>query len=836
MPAGVDHRAMATRKRTARKRKVTAKPPQDKTERPLVARERPRVARDRPLVARERYVFRGIIQGVGFRPTVYRCATRLGLTGFVQNRRSEVVAEIQGDVDSIGAFLDTLRDLLPAPAHIDGVTSESIAKQQEDGFRIVQSLTSAFIFPPIPPDLALCDECRSEVLDPADRRYLYPFITCTHCGPRYSIVEDTPFDRDKTSMVDFPQCPACLEEYTNPENRRFHSQTNSCPLCGPRLTLINREGTTIGGDPIRETIKALKGGRIIAIQGVGGFHLAVNPSFDRSMQKLRSDKERERKPFALMVRDLEEAKKLCQMHEGDEGMLCSPESPILILPIGEKAPAYLNAVSDTQTLGIMLPYTPLHLLLFFHPEAAAHPEADEKYRHLVMTSGNLKGEPIITQGDTARRKLADIADLYLLHNRRIIFRTDDSVLRPNPPLSQKPPLRPNASAPAETPAGYCLLRRSRGFVPKTVILKRELTSCTLAVGGDLKNAPAFARGNRIYLSPYIGDLDNLDTMEAFESQIQKILSLFRIGPDRLVCDTHPLYRSTRWAQNQGITNKVHVQHHHAHILSVMAEYDLEEVLGLSFDGTGYGTDETIWGGEFLHCTRSSFTRLGSFKNFALPGGDAAVLHPIRIAISILQSGSNAEKLEKAFHLPSGEFQLVLEMIRKGINAPLTSALGRIFDAGAAALGLVERVSYEGEGPIRMEGYGIAHFTKQVPQSDTSSLGDLLPLHEQEEGRFRFDPFPLINHLLENRQREPLGSLCLEFHRAVSLASLRGVVRMRESTGINRLALSGGVFQNMLLRRLLIPALEAEGFEVYTNRSIPPGDGGLAVGQAYYSGK
>lgn len=268
----------------------------------------------------------------------------------------------------------------------------------------------------------------------------------------------------------------------------------------------------------------------------------------------------------------------------------------------------------------------------------------------------------------------------------------------------------------------------------------------------------------------------------------------------------------------------------------MAEYDLEETLGLSFDGTGYGTDETIWGGEFLHCTRSSFRRLGSFRNFALPGGDAAVLHPIRIALSILQSGSKAEKLEKDLHLSSGEFQLILEMIGRGVNAPLTSALGRIFDAGAAVLGLVERVSYEGEGPIRMEGYGLAHFIKQVPQSDTSSLGDLLPLHEQEEGTFRFDPFPLINHLLENRQKEPLGSLCLAFHQAVSLASLRGAVFMRESTGINRLALSGGVFQNMLLRRLLIPALEAEGFEVYTNRSFPPGDGGLAVGQAYYSGK
>lgn len=836
---------MATQKRTTRKKQVTAKPPQSRTDIGGLASDSPRVARDGSAIecdeshiardrsriesdeshiARERYVFQGIVQGVGFRPTVYRCATRLGLTGFVQNRRSEVIAEIQGGVDSIVAFLDTLRDLLPAPARVDSVTSESIATQHDDSFRIKQSLASAFIFPPIPPDLALCDECRSELLDPKDRRYLYPFITCTRCGPRYSIVEDTPFDRDKTSMADFPQCPGCLEEYTDPENRRFHSQTNSCPVCGPRLTLMNRDGTTIAGDPVIEAIKALNGGRIIAIQGIGGFHLAVDPSFDASMRKLRSDKERERKPFALMVRDVEEAKRLCQMNEGDEAMLGSPESPILILPIGEKAPLYLNGVSDTQTLGIMLPYTPLHLLLFFHPEPVAHPGPATRYRHLVMTSGNLKGEPIITEGETARRKLADIADLYLVHNRRIVFRTDDSVLRPNPP------------ARAKTAAGYCLLRRSRGFVPKTVILERDVTSCTLAVGGDLKNAPALARANSIYLSPYIGDLDNLDTMEAFESQIQKILSLFRIDPDRLVYDTHPLYRSTRWAQIQSITRKVQVQHHHAHTLSVMAEYDLEEALGLSFDGTGYGTDETIWGGEFLHCTRSSFRRLGSFRNFALPGGEAAVLHPIRIALSILQSGSKAENLEKSLHISPGEARLILDMIRRDINAPLTSALGRIFDAGAAVLGLVDRVSYEGEGPIRMEGYGLAHFIKQAPQSDASSLGDLLPLHEQEEGTFRFDPFPLINHLLKNRQREPLGSLCLEFHQAVSLASLRGAEFMRESTGINRLALSGGVFQNMLLRRLLIPALEARGFEVYANRSVPPGDGGLAVGQAYYSGK
>jgi hydrogenase maturation protein HypF len=795
-------------------------------------------------LVRVRYFFQGIIQGVGFRPTVYRCASRLGLTGLVQNRRSEVVAEIQGNSESVEAFLENLENLLPEPARIHSVRFERVKPRREEGFRIIESRTSKYIFPPIPPDLAMCEECRTELLDPQNRRYLYPFITCTQCGPRYSIVEDTPFDRQNTSMVDFPQCPACLEEYTNPEDRRFHSQTNSCPLCGPRLTLKTQAGEIVSGDPLRGAIEALKQGSIIAIQGIGGFHLAVDPSFDRSMEKLRSDKERERKPFALMVKDLSEAIRLCRMDRRDERILSSPESPILILPMREGAPSCLQQVSDTRTLGLMLPYTPLHLLLFLHPEM------DIPYRYLVMTSGNLKGEPIITEPDAAERKLAGIADLFLLHSRRILFRTDDSVLRrtqmhlegaqaheakiSRAAASQSAASRP----PILDPEQLCILRRSRGFVPKTVSLARELKMCTLAIGGDLKNAPAFARGHSIYLSPYIGDLDNLDTMQAFQFQIEKILSLFKIEPERLVFDTHPLYRSTQWAHSQHLPNKVQVQHHHAHILSVMAEHDLEEVLGLSFDGTGYGEDETIWGGEFLYCSRVCFHRLGSFETFALPGGEAAVVHPIRIALSILHSRMNQDELESSFRIPSRELYLLLEMLQRGINSPLTSALGRIFDAGAAVLGLVDQVSYEGEGPIRLEGYGIAQYARDRAEPDTAFLRDLLPFSDGEnrETPFRFDPFPLIKHLLEKRQSRSLGSLSLDFHRAVALASLRGALKMRESTEINGIALSGGVFQNMLLRRLLVPALRAEGFEVYTNRSIPPGDGGLAVGQAYYAGR
>ncbi len=793
---------------------------------------------------RKRIRFTGIVQGVGFRPTVYRCAVELGLTGTVQNRRSEVIAEIQGENDQVERFEPLLLEKLPAAARLDTFEQEDIAPAAEETFEIIPSRTGDYVFPPIPPDLAVCGECKKELFDPKNRRYLYPFITCTQCGPRYSIVEDTPFDRDTTSMIDFPQCPDCMHEYTSPEDRRFHSQTNSCSVCGPSLTVLPTAGSDNGTeDPVKAAIRALSEGNVVAIHGIGGFHLAVDPAVREGLAKVRKDKERERKPFALMVRDVDEAARLCALGDEERTLLTSPENPIVIMPMRRDLPRAeaedLRRVSDIGTLGIMLPYTPLHLLLFHHPEVTV------PYSYLIMTSGNLKGEPIITDPINAREKLAGVADLILTHNRRILFRTDDSVVRTAPV-----PKAPKVSKDEAAHRSRCLIRRSRGYVPHILKLKRPADTVTLALGGDLKSAPAFVSGNDVYLAPYIGDLEGAEIITAFEEQIDKILALYDIEPKRLVHDLHPGYISTRWAANlskhrpgfnHAIEETIGVQHHHAHILSVMAEHGLDEVLGLSFDGTGYGTDGTIWGGEFLFAERSGFTRLGRFAPFLLPGGDAAVRHPCRTAYAILagvppgtRPAADTTEAVEGSGLYGEERELVPEMVEKRINSPVTSSLGRIFDAAAAVLGLVDVVGYEGEGPMKLEGCAY----RAGPPDRFDSLGpereeELLPLRDNS-GLFEIDPRPLLWYLAERKSDARLDELAALFHQTIAYGALNGALSMRDKTGIHNIALSGGVFQNSYLLELVLPLLEESGFNVYTNSNLPPGDGGIAVGQAYFT--
>jgi hydrogenase maturation protein HypF len=624
-------------------------------------------------------------------------------------------------------------------------------------------------------------------------------------------------------MIDFPQCPDCLFEYTDPEDRRFHSQTNSCWSCGPTLELYAADGTAIEGDPILETVTALEEGKIVAILGIGGFHLAADARNPETMKRIRRDKERERKPFALMVADRQEAERLCRLQEGHWQQLSTPASPILILPLAEGAPTHLQTVSNTGTLGIILPYTPLHLLLFNYPDVQV------TYRHLVMTSGNLKGEPIITEADEALAKLSTVADLFLYNNRRILFRTDDSVER------------------LIRTEQRIFLRRSRGYVPRLIPLKSTLTRTILAAGADLKNAPALGKGADIYLAPYIGDLEDPLTRRDFERQIDKILSLYEVQPDTLVYDLHPGYHSTRWALEQSIEHKIGVQHHHAHLLAVMAEHQLEEVIGLSFDGTGYGPDGTIWGGEFLLSRRNGFRRLGHFQTFELPGGEAAIRHPLRIALALLKDTLQGQELQQLFcqthKLSEQQLFTLSEMIDRGINSPITSSLGRIFDAASALLGLVDTVSYEGEGPIRLEGLALGIYDgKPLPVTASSSQWEVSVI-QKEEGPFRIDCRGLLRLLVERIRRlrtgveasvgEAAAPLALEFHKAIAAASLEGARRMREQTGLGRIALSGGVFQNALLTELLLPALVEAGFEVFTHRNVPPGDGGIAVGQVYF---
>ena len=767
-------------------------------------------------VVRKRFVFRGTIQGVGFRPAIYRLASSLGLAGFVQNRRSQVVAELQGEEAVVLRFAELLPSRLPAAARVTRTdVTEVEPRWQEGGFRIEASVADRFAFPPIPADLPLCPECAHELLDPGNRRYLYPFITCTQCGPRYSIVERTPFDRENTSMAGFTQCPACMREYTDPEDRRFHSQTNSCGSCGPRLFCVDATGLPVAGDPLTAAITGLKEGRIVAVQGIGGFHLAADPRWPDTMKKLRKEKERQRKPFALMVRDIEEARRLCLLSPTEEELLTSAEAPIVIAPRRAAGPTWLDAVSDTETLGVMLPYTPLHLLLFRHPGLPVD------FRHLVMTSGNRASEPIITDAADAREKLAGVADVFLCHDRRIVFRTDDSIVRRGP------------SSPA------FLLRRSRGHVPRLITLGREIRGVVLGIGGDLKSAPALARGPDLHLSPYNGDLEDTETFSQFDAAVHQLLQLYNLQPDRVVHDMHPLYHSTRWARELGF-RAVAIQHHFAHALSVMAEHGLAEALAMSFDGTGYGTDQTIWGGEFLHATRGGFTRLGSFAPFRLPGGDAAILRPPRIAFSLLADvpgqGGAAPTGIPGIDSRTGEF--LRAMLATAVNCPTTTSLGRIFDAAAAVLGLVDEVSYEGEGPIRLEGCGLSAYAASAaagPRMGEQEAAELLPFLPSpgDERLFLVDPRPILARLNAGRASESLPGLSLLFHEAVAHASLEGARRMRGATGLGVITLSGGVFQNLLLRELLVPLLIKDGFEVFLNEQAPPGDGGLAVGQVWF---
>jgi hydrogenase maturation protein HypF len=641
---------------------------------------------------------------------------------------------------------------------------------------------------------------------PENRRYLYPFITCTQCGPRYTIVERTPFDRENTTMLPFPQCPECSAEYADPSNRRFHSQTNSCARCGPALVCLDGDGNRLPGDPIAAAVEAIAQGKVAAIQGIGGFHLAVDPRAAGAMEKLRREKERERKPFALMVCDLEEARALCVLSKTEEDLLSSSEAPILIAPRRESAPTWTSLVSDTDTLGVMLPYTPLHLLLFVHPRL------EISWRALVMTSGNRADEPIITDAGEARRKLTDAADVFLCNDRRIAFRTDDSIVR------------------AGASASPVLLRRSRGYVPRLIRLSRDVRGVVLALGGDLKNAPALARGRDLHLCAYNGDLESTESLAQFEVQIEQVLELYGVSPDFVMHDMHPLYHSSRWNVPAG-ARRILVQHHFGHALSVMAEHGLDEALALSFDGTGYGTDGGIWGGEFLHATRGGFTRLGSFAPFPLPGGDAAVLHPPRIAYALL--GERAAGMFPG--LDASEETFLRAMILGNVNCPVTTSLGRIFDAAAAILGLVDHAGYEGEGPIRLEGRGLKARVLNTTRIREQEAADLLPFAPGPgDGRlFLIDPRPLLASLLEERASGNVPALALRFHEAIALASVEGARRMRRHTGIDRVALSGGVFQNILLRDLVIPLLINEGFEVFLNVRAPAGDGGLAVGQAWF---
>ena len=742
----------------------------------------------------------GIVQGVGFRPFVYNLAVRYGINGWITNDAGGVELAAEGPVAAVDGFVAALASQAPPLAAIETVTVTPCAWSGHAGFHIRPSVAGPLKTALISPDVATCPECRAELLLPADRRYRYPFINCTNCGPRFTIIQDIPYDRQKTTMRDFAMCPRCQAEYDDPANRRFHAQPNACPDCGPAYRLLDREGQPLG--PAGEDVTAaaarlIAQGFILAVKGLGGYHLAANAKDEAAVARLRARKVREDKPFAVMAGSLAAITAHCRLTDREQELLTSTAGPIVLVA---KSPAYALADSiapGNAQVGVMLPYTPLHHLLLAAGDI------------WVMTSGNMADEPIAYQDEDAIRRLAAIADYFLVHNRPIHCRADDSVVR----VVRDQPY---------------FIRRSRGYVPAPITLAGELPP-VLAVGGELKNTFCLTRGRQAFLSSHTGDLENLPTYQAYIAAIEHFKTLLSVTPATVAYDLHPEYLSTKYALSLALP-AVPVQHHHAHIAAVMAEHHLTEpVIGLAFDGTGYGPDGTLWGGEFLVADLSDYRRLGHLAYMPLPGGAKAIREPWRLAAWLLKSlyGPDFVNLDIPVtrQLPAG-WELALAAADKGINTPLTSGAGRLFDAVAALLGIRQQINYEGQAAIELE---------LVARGQS---GRVLPYAIQEcNTLWVFDYQPLVAALCQAlRQGTGCGQLAADFHTTLAAATCELTMKISQATGIRSVALSGGVFQNITLLNQIVGMLGQYNLSIYLPRQSPPNDGGLALGQAVIAGE
>ena len=731
----------------------------------------------------------GRVQGVGFRPTVYRYATQFGLCGFVCNGPHGVTLEVEGDQSKVGAFFDCLTQEPPQQAVIADIKTEVLRTKGYRNFEVIESEQQGQAAVHISPDLATCDDCLKDVLDARNRRCGYAFTNCTNCGPRFTIIRDLPYDRDKTSMRQFTMCERCGREYHNPLDRRFHAQPNACEHCGPRLQLRVAGGTASDDVDLAKTKELLRRGRIVAIKGVGGYHLACDATSAESIARLRRRKHRPHKSLAVMFRDIAAVKKLCEVNEAEEAELLSTARPIVLLTRKLAKTRLAKGVSpDTNTVGAFLPYTPLHHLLL------------QDFDALVMTSGNLTDEPIISDEAELPTLLGPIADAALTHNRPIVHKCDDSVLRMVNGQRQ-------------------FSRRARGYVPNPIRIAASGTPHLLAVGGELKNTFCLVRDGNAFLSQHIGDLKDYKTYDYYSCEIESWKQLMRIEPKVIAHDLHPGYLSTRFAALTPIPHKIGVQHHHAHIASVMAEHDLHEpVIGVAFDGTGYGTDDTIWGGEFMVADRCDFERVAHFKQYRLPGGDKGVEEPWRMAVSVLtDEGLDEAAMRK---LSPAKRRFVQKMIETGFNSPLTSSAGRLFDAVAAILGLCDVTSYEAQAAIRLESIADPWVTDRYPFA--VQTGDR---------PWVLDFSPTICAILDQRrQGVAVGEISAKFHNTIAASVLEICRFLRGQRDLNVVALSGGVFQNELLLRRTVEALQSRHFRVFTNTAVPLNDGGLALGQ------
>ncbi len=766
----------------------------------------------------------GIVQGVGFRPYIYRLATSRHLTGVIRNTPAGVTIEIEGPPESVQDFLQHLPSEAPPLARITSFAVREVPCNGDQDFRIVHSAEGEEVRTLISPDVAICPDCLREMFDRNDRRYRYPFINCTNCGPRFTIIRDIPYDRPSTSMAVFPMCPACQAEYEAPLNRRFHAQPNACWECGPRVELWDKSGKRIEcRDPIVEAVSALHAGLVVAVKGLGGFHLAVDATNPAAVALLRQRKRRVEKPFAVMVPDVRAAEEICELDGAASAVLQSIQRPIVLLPkkLRPGGGARLSIIPDevapfNRYLGIFLPYTPLHYLLL----------SDGGFKALVMTSGNQSEEPIAIDNQEAVRRLKGLADRFLVHNRDILLRCDDSVVRVAGGVTRQ-------------------LRRSRGFVPVPVFLKNEQPS-VLAVGGELKNTICLIKGKNAFLSQHVGDLENAESYSFFHEAIKHLERILEIRPEIIAYDLHPDYFSTRWALEQSGAKLVGVQHHHAHIASCMAENHLEgRVIGFALDGTGYGTDGKIWGGEVLIAGYEGFERAAHFEYVPLPGGAAAIREPWRMAVSYLAHHFGREFLKPQFlkfdipflrQLNRPKAVLLLRMMEQGVNSPLTSSCGRLFDAVAALVGIRQQVNYEAQAAIEL-GMAMASSEVKLPKTasseeDTAYPMKLLPELVPESDHWIVSTRPLFEALLEDLGRNlPVGAISRRFHNGLVEGFVQLATLLQKKTALNRVCLSGGTFHNIYLSERLEARLSEAGFEVFTHKEVPAGDGGLSLGQA-----
>jgi hydrogenase maturation protein HypF len=742
----------------------------------------------------------GIVQGVGFRPHVYGLATRLCLRGFIKNVSGGVLIEVEGEPHSLDRFLAELTAHPPPLARIDELRWSSRPVRGDSVFRIESSRRDddSPIF--LSPDVATCDDCLAELFDPRDRRYLYPFLNCTNCGPRLTIITGSPYDRERTSMASFAMCPECRAEYEDPTNRRFHAQPTACPACGPRLRLLDEAGRIVTAvDPLAGAVDALRRGRIGAIKGLGGYHLACLAGHAAAVGELRRRKHRDEKPLALMVRDLDAARALCEVSPSEGSLLVSPRRPIVLSRRRPGAPVAEEVSPGNPWLGLMLPYTPLHHLLLRELDGLP----------LVMTSGNRCDEPIAYDDRDALERLTGIADFFLAHDRPIHLRCDDSVTR--------------VVAGMELP-----IRRSRGEAPRPIRLPIACGRPTLALGGQLKATFALGRGRNAFLSHHIGDLDHYDAFRAYEEAVAHYERLFDLNPGCLVHDMHPDYASTRYAEEHaGALPTIAVQHHHAHMASCMAENGLDEpVIGVAFDGTGYGTDGTIWGGEVLVGDYLGFRRAAHLRPVVLPGGEQAIREPWRMAAAyLLDAGRDLSPLPDS--VAPAMIRTVERMVARRFNSPATTSAGRLFDAVAALAGVRPRVSYEGQAAIELEWLatgvepdGAYPFEIVAARQDGTAANPLV-----------LDLRPMIVEIAEGVGRGMERAVIARRFHSTMVEAIAGVcVRLRSETGLEAVVLSGGVFLNALLTAEVVTRLEGEGFRVYRHRQAPPNDGGLCLGQ------